>query len=302
MQRHGAWSVVVLAIVSVGLLASVQQPSSGAGFRYIEVEHWAQLPPGETFGGVSGVAIDSQGALYAFRRDAGDVWVLDPVGRFLRAWGKGIAKRTHSIRVDHEGFIWTTDSAGHQVKKFAPDGRLVVALGAYDVAGDGPDRFDGPTDVVVAPNGEFFVTDGYGNSRVVKFSRDGTYLKEWGTNGSGPGQFQLPHAIVMDSRGRLIVADRTNRRLQLFDTDGNFLTQWTHLGVPYGLYIAQDDTLYIADFENAQIVVANAQDASVLGTVEDTPNVHGVAADDVGNVYAASNSRFYLRKFARVNR
>lgn len=302
MKRSPALQIALAVgtVLIVALISARGHVTQAAGNQYRLVEDWAQLPPGQQFGGVSGVDIDPKGVLYAFRRDAGNIWTLDPTGKFVREWGPGIAKRTHSIRVDRDGFIWTTDSAGHTVKKFRADGTLVMTLGKYDVAGDGPDTFNQPTDVCVTVNGDFFVTDGYGNSRVVKFNKEGTYIKEWGTKGTGPGQFNLPHAIVQDSRGRLIVADRTNKRLQVFDTDGKFLEQWTHLGVPYGLYITKSDMLVVGDFESAKIFIADARTAKLLDTIDGTPNVHAVAVDPAGNIYAASNSKFYLKKFIRT--
>jgi NHL repeat len=272
---------------------------------YHSVSHWLRLPSGQPLGTISWVDIDSNGTVYVLRRCAacgqhpkeGDppsiVWKFDRTGKFLGEWGEEpIAKEGHSLRVDRNGFIWITDTGAHQVKKFRPDGTLVMTLGKYGVPGDGPDTFNMPTDVVVTQNGDFFVTDGYGNHRVVKFSQDGTFIKTWGSKGSGPGQFRIPHSIVQDSRGRLIVVDRcglhetgcTDNRIEIFDADGNYLDQWSHMG-GVSLYITRGDTLYVGVI--GKISIADALTGKVRGVIEKTGINHGIAVDKEGDVYAA---------------
>jgi DNA-binding beta-propeller fold protein YncE len=153
--------------------------------------------------------------------------------------------------VDSKGFVWTTDDQGHQVKKWSADGKVALTLGTYEKPGEGPDTFNGPTDVAVAASGDIFVSDGYGNSRIARFTAAGEFVKAWGLNGSLPGQLNLPHAIVIDSRGRLLVADRKNQRVQVFDQEGAFLDQWKGLGQPVALDI-RDDVLYVADADRRQ--------------------------------------------------
>ena len=260
------------------------------------VPGWVSGP--EEIGGVSGVASDARGTIYAFRRDANNVWNLDPSGRLRREWGQDIARWTHSIRIDPEGYIWTVDGQGHQVKKWSPDARsLLLTLGNYDVAGDGPDTFNRPTDVAFDPNGDVFVSDGYVNTRVVKFDRHGNFLSEWGGPGTGPGEFDTVHSIVIDSRDRVLVADRGNARVQIFDLEGSYRDEWTHLGTPYSLYLTDDDRLYVADGVNGKIWIADADDGTLLGTIEETEGIHWVAVDPAGSVYAASNRSRYLRKY-----
>jgi DNA-binding beta-propeller fold protein YncE len=300
--------------VTAGLVAAcggMQCPSgSGAGdvaaaerlvprsFR--QVESWITAP--SEIGGVSGVTTDAQGNVYAFRRDANNVWILDATGKLVKEWGQDIARWTHGIRLDPEGNIWTIDGQGHQVKKWSPDAsQLLMTLGKYDVAGAGPDTFNRPTDVAFGPNGDFFVTDGYENTRVVKFATNGKFIKSWGDPGTGPSQFNTVHSIAIDRRNRLLVADRDNARVQIFDLDGNFITQWTHLGSPYSVFITDNDVVYIGDGVNSKVWIAKASDGTLLGTIEDTPGVHWVAVDPAGNVYVASNRSQYLRKYAPVN-
>ena len=257
-------------------------------------ENWAELPDGVEFGAVSWVAIDARGYVHAFRRD-GPILNFDDHGKFLRSWGEGIAKWTHGLRVDHEGNIWATDGQGHQVKKFDPDGRLLMTLGKYDVAGDGPDTFNRPTDVAVAPNGDFYVSDGYGNSRVAQFSKDGTFIRSWGTRGDGPGQFNLPHSVALDPDGRVLVADRQNDRVQVFDARGNFLEQWTDLGRPYGLAI-WEGKVFIADGVLNRVAITDLN-GKLIDIIEGAERAHGIEVDPMGNVYVASNRGSSLKKF-----
>ncbi len=265
--------------------------------EYRPVPGWINGP--EEIGGVSGVASDGQGNIYAFRRDANNVWNLEPSGRVAKEWGQDIAKWTHSIRIDQEGYIWTVDGEGHQIKKWSPDAsELLMTLGRYEVPGDGPDTFNRPTDVAVAPNGDFFVSDGYVNTRVAKFDRSGNFLMDWGGAGTGPGEFDTVHSIVIDSRDRVLVADRGNSRVQIFDLRGNYLDEWTHMGTPYALYLTPDDRLYVADGVNGKVWIADASDGSLLGTIEGTEGIHWVAVDPSGSVYAASNRSRYLRKYS----
>jgi DNA-binding beta-propeller fold protein YncE len=297
--------LVVVSAVSCGpaesgdaVVEDVAQAQIPAG-SYQMVEDWITGP--EDIGGVSGVTVDDEGNVYAFRRDANNVWNLDATGTLVKEWGQDIAMWTHGIRVDREGHVWTIDGQAHQVKKWSPDtNTLLMTLGKYDVGGDGPDTFNRPTDVAFAPNGDFFVSDGYINTRVVKFDATGEYIKEWGGAGTEPGQFNTVHSIIIDSRNRVLVADRNNARVQIFDLEGNFLEMWTHLGSPYALFLTDDDQLFIADGVNAKVWIADASDGTLLGTIEGTEGIHWVAVDPTGNVYAASNRSQYLRKYSKA--
>jgi len=266
---------------------------------YELVDSWITAP--EDVGGVSGVTVDADDNVYAFRRNANNVWIMDAQGRLVKEWGQDIAMWTHGIRLDAEGNIWTIDGQGHQVKKWSPDAEeLLLTLGEYDVAGDGPNTFNRPTDVAFAPNGDFFVSDGYVNSRVAKFSSTGAFIKSWGGPGNGPGQFNTVHSIVIDRRNRVLVADRDNHRIQIFDLDGVFVEEWTHLGSPYALFITDDDVLYVADGVNGKVWIADAAEGALLGAIEGTDGIHWVAVSSAGEVYAASNRSQYLRKYAPV--
>lgn len=293
-----SWIVtLLLAGCAFGTGSSADAAPSRPRVRYRQVENWITAP--EDIAGVSAVTVDAAGNVLAFRRDGNDVWMLDSAGVRVKEWGKGIAVWTHGIRVDSEGFIWTIDGQGHQVKKWTPDaGQLVMTLGKLNEAGAGPDTFNRPTDVAFAPNGDFFVSDGYENTRVIKFAKNGRFIKSWGDPGTGPSQFNTVHSVVIDRRNRVLVADRDNARVQIFDLDGNFLGQWTHLGSPYSLYLTDDDLIYIGDGVNSKVWIAEASDGRLVRTIEDTPGVHWAAVDQRGNVYVASNRSQYLRKYA----
>jgi peptidylamidoglycolate lyase len=215
-------------------------------------------------GQATGVDVDSNGNVWVFHR-AGRTWQepfpADPIqgttvwvfeartGRLLKSWAAGLFIMPHGLTIDRDDNVWLTDVGLQQVFKFSPDGRLLMALGEARVAGSDDTHFDKPTDVAVAKDGTFFVSDGYGNSRVLHFSADGTLLNAWGTKGAGAGEFDLPHGIAIDQRGRVLVADRSNARVQVFDTSGKFLDQWqgAQLGRPYAVAPGAGSRVFIAD-------------------------------------------------------
>jgi sugar lactone lactonase YvrE len=232
----------------------------------------------------------------------------------------------HGLYVHADGSVWVTDGEGpdgkdprrdgkgHQVFKFSPDGKLLMTLGKAGVAGDGPDTFNMPSDIVVAPNGDIFVADGHGgnsNARVVKFSRDGTFIKTCGRRGHAPGEFEMPHALAMDSRGRLFVGDPSNSRIEIFDQNGKLIEEWKQFGRPQGVYIDKSDRIYVADSTSDEktnpgfkkgIRIGNAKDGRVAEFILETAadiRQGGVAADARGNVYASPPPGMALRKFER---
>ncbi|MBM3807172.1 MAG: 6-bladed beta-propeller [Acidimicrobiia bacterium] len=264
------------------------QPEGGAPYRL--VPGWGVLPNGATWGEVPGMAIDADGRLFAFHRAERPVVELDRSGKILKQWGEKLFAWPHGIRVDRFGNLWITDGQardgiGQQVFKYSRDGTLLMTLGTKGVRGEGPDMFGGPCDVAVAGNGDIFVADGHFNSRVVKFDKNGTFIKAWGRRGTGPGEFNLPHTIAIDSRGRVLVGDRSNNRIQIFDQDGTFIDQWTQFGTPSGMYIAPDDTLYVVDYNVKKgVFVGSARDGSVNYKLDDAV-AEGVAVDRDGNIY-----------------
>ena len=236
------------------------------------------------------MAIDPSGRIFAFHRADTPIVELDRDGTILKTWGEKLFAWPHGIRIDRFGFLWITDGQarngiGQQVFKYRTDGTLLMTLGTKGVRGEGPDTFGGPCDVAVAANGDIFVADGHVNSRIVKFAKDGTFIKAWGQKGSGPGEFNLPHTLVIDSRGRLLVGDRSNNRIQIFDQDGTYLDQWTQFGTPSGMFVTPDDTLYVVDYNVKKgVFIGSARDGSVKYKVDDAV-AEGVAVDTDGNIY-----------------
>ncbi len=286
-------------------------------------ENWAQLPAGVQWGQVISVKPDAHGNIWVFHRSEPPILEFDASGKFLKSFGNGMFVQPHGLEIDAEGNIWTTDQnakdgKGEQVIKFSPDGKVLMTLGKAGVPGNGQAMFNGPCDVAIAANGDIFVADGHGgdtNARVVKFSKEGKYLKEWGKKGSGPGEFDTLHSMAMDSKGRLFVADRGNSRIQIFDQEGNFIAQWKQFGRPSGLYISKNDMLYAVDSQSDQMTnpgvkrgirIGSAKDGKVRYFIPDTsanPAValaEGVSANAKGDVvYGAGVSSMALHKFIR---
>ena len=265
---------------------------------------WPVLPPGWNFGEVAGVAADRRGHVFVFHRGEHPIMEFSPDGRLVRSWGEGLFIRPHAIRVDPEGNIWTVDNDTHQVLKMDSSGRVRMVLGRRGQSGESDELFNRPTDVAFAPNGDFFITDGYGNSRVVRFSKQGRYITAWGKKGDGVGEFNLPHTVAVDRDSRVYVGDRENYRVQVFDVDGNFLTKWDHVGSPWGLDIAPDGTLWIADGHNDRILKVTL-DGTVHGSFGGNGRmpgelnfVHHLAIDPAGNVFASEIKNQRVQRFS----
>ena len=258
-------------------------------------------------GAGSAAATDADGLVYVLHRGKNPLLVFKPDGTFVRSWGDDYLHTPHGLRIDSEQNVWITDIGHHQVFKFDRQGKLLLALGKKGEPGEGRDQFNKPTDVAFAPSGDFYVSDGYGNSRVLKFSKDGTYQMAWGKKGTGPGEFDLPHAIVLDKRGRVIVGDRENNRIQVFSPEGKFLTEWKAGGAAFGLFLTPDERLFVADGRAHWIVVLNLEGRPLGRFGEegkgpgqfDLPHMFCVAAD--GAVYGP-RSRANASKMRRVAR
>ena len=257
-------SIILAAAALVATLLAATAEAQPAHQRYEVVHGWPDLPPGEILGQATGVDVDSKGNVWVFHRagrewsepfpvepiDRATVWVFDGrTGRLLKSWGADAFVMPHGLTIDRNDNVWLTDVGRHQIFKFAPDGRQLLVLGEAGVAGADERHFNLPTDVAVAEDASFFVSDGYGNSRVLHFAANGTLIKTWGTKGTGPGEFDLPHGIAIDGRGRVLVADRSNARVQVFDQSGKFLAQWqgVELGRPYAATPGQKNRVFIAD-------------------------------------------------------
>ncbi|HLQ76449.1 MAG TPA: peptidyl-alpha-hydroxyglycine alpha-amidating lyase family protein, partial [Terriglobia bacterium] len=298
------------------------------------VRDWAVPPGGVPWAAVTAVEVAPDGNVYVIHRCSANscagrteppILKFDKSGRLLKSWGEGMFVFPHGATVDREGNLWVTDSQtqegkGSQVFKFNSNGKLLMTLGKAGVASAQPGLFDEPTDVLVAPNGNIFVSEGHsggtvGNDRVSKFSKDGKFLMSWGKKGTGPGELDSPHSIAMDSRGRLFVGDRGNNRIQIFDQDGHYLDTWLQFGRPSGIAIVRDDTMYVADSESwgpdqpgwkKGIRIGSAKDGSVRYFIEDMESTaiehsgaEGVGVDSDGNVYGAVVRRQMLEKHIR---
>lgn len=295
----------MMAIVLAALLVAPLQGAFAQATRtYEKVANWAQLPAGTAWQDMSGVDVDTQGNVYTLQRTPSKVMVFDANGKFLRSWGEGQFAKAHALRVDRQGNVWITDRELHQVLKFTRDGQLLMALGTKGVAGDNESKvaLNGPADLVFAPNGDIFVADGEStNTRIVKYSKDGTFLKMWGTKGAGPGQLQTPHSIVMNAHGRLYVANRGNKRVEIYDREGGYLGQITNAATPYGLAITPDGILYVADGAAGSegMTVLNPRNGKILAHFSGITGAHMIAVDRKGAIYVAEVRGRAVEKFVR---
>jgi len=284
----------------------------------------AGVPGAWNFIQVASVATTARGTILVLHRGAHPIMEFESSGKFVRSWGDGMFSEgkvaaipeahwteqkshysavygpagctscgAHSVRVDPSGNIWVIDAPGHVIYKLNAEGKEIMRLGTKAVSGTGPNNFNLPTDIAFAPNGDLYVTDGYGSARVVKYTRDGKYLLQWGTRGKGPGEFGLPHNLVIDARGRVYVTDRDNQRIEVFDSNGKFLSQWTGTGGISGLAITKDQKIWTAG-------TLRDLDGKVLGKLPG-PGIaggHGVAVTDSGDVYLAQLSGV-VQKFVK---
>ena len=350
MKHGGRGPLGCVLAVSLGAALVPTLLAQSLPNPYRMVDGWAQLPGGNPIGAVGKVTIDPDGRhVWAVIRCEpladparfGDecrdsksdvVFKFAPDGKVVTSFGSGMFIWPHGIDVDREGNVWVTDAVaanrtprgdkrGQQVVKFSPAGKVLMTLGAPGAPGSGPDHFTSPADVVVAPNGDIFVADGHnedGNNRVVKFTSGGKFIKAWGKTGYAPGEFRTLHAIAMDSRGRLFVADRFNNRIQIFDQEGKFLAQWTQFGRPSGIFFDTRDQIYVADSESDDVQnpgwemgirIGDARSGWVTAFIQypwgDPRETAGngaefVAADREGNLYGGEPRPKKLQKYVRV--
>ena len=314
---------------ATGHAQAVDPNSAPQSFRLDD--GWAKLPEGRKWGAAVGVDIDRDGkSVWVFDRCAttddcsasslAPIQKFDSTGKLVKSFGAGMFNYPHGLYIDRDDNVWVSDGRakdngkGHTVMKFDQNGKLLMTLGKPGVAGAGQDTFNAPSDILVAPDGSIFVADGHGgntNARIVKFTKDGKYVKEWGKKGSGPGEFDAPHGLAMDSAGRLFVTDRSNSRIQLFDQDGKFLADWRQFGRPSGIFIDKNDTLYVADSTSTDktnsgfgqgIRMGSVKDGKVTAFIPETKelsSLEGVAADDAGNVYGGYTNTLNFRRFVR---
>lgn len=341
MLPQSARSLLLLGIlataVALSALASrAAEPYAGPDYPRVNVStwyevdpSWPQRPDGFVWGAMPGVAVDRKDNIWIFTREKPPVQIYRPDGKFVGAWGNEVVGKAHQIKFDRQGNVWLTDVGNHVVMQLTPEGKLLKTLGTRGEAGCDESHFDRPTDMVVAPDGDVFVSDGYGNARIVHFDKEGRFVKSWGRLGVGPGEFSIPHAIVMDSKGRLYVADRNNARIQVFDTEGKFLEQWRNLLVPWSFWMTENDEIWTC---GSSPMIWRAED-KVLGCPpkdqlimrldttgrllqlwtfpkaadgQEKPGelnwLHSLALDSKGNMYAVDIIGQRAQKFVRMDR
>ncbi len=290
-------------IFCLAILVMLASDAPGAERRFTVVPDFVQLPATMTLGPCAAVSVDDQGQLFLFHRGQHPIVCLSRQGAYLRSWGNREIKTAHGLRIDGSGHLWVTDMGAHRVLKFNRQGKLLLELGTGK-PGDGDHQFNKPTDVAFGPNGVFYVADGYGNSRVLKFSPNGSLIGKWGTRGKGRGEFHLPHSILVDGTGRVLVGDRENNRIQVFDADGKLLDIWSGFA-PYGMAMSPAGELYVADGRANQVLRLNAEGNVIqrIGKEGTSPGEfkmpHMLAFDAQGNLYVAEVDGRRLQKFSQ---
>jgi len=341
--------------MDAGTIPDMTAPTNDAPNPYQTVKDYFKLPAGRTWGSTSAVEIDRDGkSIWVAERcgqngcldcktgkmsDLPSVLKFDSTGKLVKAFGAGLMIFPHGIYVDRDGNVWVTDgqdngkrrergatgpigpdgaTLGNQVIKFSPNGKVLLTLGKKGGAA-APDYFYAPNDVVTAANGDIFVAEGHGagNNRVLKFDKTGKFIKEWGKLGTGPGEFDQPHALAIDSKNRLLVGDRNNNRVQIFDLDGKFIQQLHQFSRPSGIWVTKDDVLYVTDSESESVSRnhdgwkrgirwGSLKDGKILGFIPDpvekatdTSAAEGVAVDAAGNIYGAEVGPKDLVKYVK---
>jgi len=331
----GGFAATIMLFAVAAAAENPAMPSIDLPNPYATGVKFGQLPEGRQWGGVIAVTPDRDGKnIWAFERCGGNclnsdlppVLEFDLSGKLIKSFGAGMFVFPHGIAVDKEGNVYVADAdgkngKGHVIVKFSPEGKVLMTLGHPGMPGDAPGYFYRPSALAVAPDGTIFVADGHGgdsNARIVKLAPDSKVIKSWGKKGSGPGEFNEPHGIALDTAGRVFVADRVNSRIQIFDSDGKFIAEWKQFGRPSAVFIDRNDVIYVADSQTEDkegctpdpgcrrgIRIGSAKDGTVKYFIprpspnDDKAGAEGVAADVDGNVFGDENVGKGLRKYAK---
>jgi|SRR5690242_8183676 len=332
MTYAGRCRVALFGAAAMAALGATNEPNAQPN-PYSTVENYFKMPAGRTWGAAAGVSVDSHNHIWVAERCGANscagsslapILEFDQSGKLLKSFGAGMFVFPHGLYVDKDDSVWVTDGQGkdgkgQQVFKFSPDGKVLLTLGKAGVAGEGPDTFNQPSAVIVAPNGDIFVADGHGgntNARIVKFNKEGKYITAFGKHGSGPGDFSVPHCLAFDSKGRLFACDRGNNRIEIFDQDGKFIDQWTQFSRPSGIAIDKRGLIYVADSESNDknhpgwkrgMRIGSVKEGTVMAFIPDpqdssqgsTTAAEGVAVDAKGAIYGAEVGPKDLKKYVK---
>ncbi|MCU1337457.1 MAG: hypothetical protein JWO19_3038 [Bryobacterales bacterium] len=290
-------------------------PQEAPALDYVAVADPIPVPANVMMGASSSVAFDSKGHLFVLSRGAQPLTEFDENGKFIRAFGDGLFTRSHGLRIDKDGNIWATDVGAHTVMKLSPQGQVLLTLGEKGQAGawdDAMHRFNEPNDIVIAPNGDLFITQGHtpgagkGDPRVLKFDKNGKFIKSWGGKGTEPGKFDVAHGIAIDAKGLLWVTDRENQRIQIFDQDGKYIREIKYAGLPCSLDIGKQYIYMVNGFAGQVLrmdldgkVLAAVGKPGAAGTVGEFGEAHFIAVSPKGEIYVADSVNRAVQKFVK---
>jgi DNA-binding beta-propeller fold protein YncE len=305
-QKRNVFVLMMAFVLAVVCLTGCQTRiayKTKEAYMYKPVAIWDAASTGMELDKILGIGIDSKGRVYATAgKGENGVLVFNADGKVVDSWGRGFISK-HGLRVIDDK-VWVSDRERHIVMEFSLDGKLLRSLGTDGKSGLGTNEFNMPSDIAIAPNGDIYISDGYGNSRVMRFTAEGEFKQSWGTKGDGPGRFNLVHNIAIDKKGRVYVADRENERVQIFDADGKFLDQWKHVGKPFGLYVNDETKVYITDGRSNKVYIVD-ENGSVISTFGKTGKAlgecqmaHSVTLDSTGNIYVAEGDGMRIQVFS----
>ena len=305
-------STVIALLLQVLTAPDPAQMEKAPDLGYVPVAYSPSLPDGWSLGAPASVAFNSQGHLLVFNRGDHPLVEFDGNGKFVRSLGEGLYTRAHGMRIDGLGNIWTTDVAAHTVVKMSPQGQVLLVLGVKGQAGEWNEAaqsrlLNEPNDLAFGPAGDIFVVQGHGQAipRVLRFDKSGKFITSWGGKGTGPGQFDIAHSIVIDRKGLVYVADRQNRRIQIFDADGKFIKEWKYAGLPCGLYIAPNQQMYMVSGFAGQILKLDSSGKALAATGQPGKELgqfgeaHYMTLGPKGEIYVADTVKPALHKFVR---